>query len=149
MTESTNRRILVIDNNRTVHEDFRKILVNHSPGRGALDATEAFLFGEALAKPSHAAFEIDSAFQGAEGLELVKQAMQAARPYTLAFVDVQMPGWDSIETASRIWAVDPDLQIVICTAYSDYSWEESRWLGTIKHAAPLGLTTRCSRFIIS
>jgi PAS domain S-box-containing protein len=34
------------------------------------------------------------------------------------------PGWDGIETTSRLWAEDPDLQIVICTAYSDYGWDE-------------------------
>ncbi len=43
----------------------------------------------------------------------------------MAFVDVRMPpGWDGIETTARIWEQDPDLQIVICTAYSDYSWSE-------------------------
>ena len=45
----------------------------------------------------------------------------------MAFVDVRMPpGWDGIETIARIWEVYPDLQIVVCTAYSDYSWEEMR-----------------------
>jgi len=34
------------------------------------------------------------------------------------------PGWDGIETTARLWEVDPDLQVVICTAYSDYSWEK-------------------------
>ena len=34
------------------------------------------------------------------------------------------PGWDGVETTQRILAVDPDIQIVICTAYADYSWEE-------------------------
>ena len=52
-------------------------------------------------------------------------ALGAGRPYALAFVDVRMPpGWDGVETIERIWQVDPDLQIVICTAYSDYSWED-------------------------
>jgi PAS domain S-box-containing protein len=36
------------------------------------------------------------------------------------------PGWDGIETIARIWEVDPELQIVVCTAYADYSWEEMR-----------------------
>ena len=45
----------------------------------------------------------------------------------MAFVDVRMPpGWDGVETIARIWEVDPELQIVVCTAYSDYSWEEMR-----------------------
>jgi len=33
------------------------------------------------------------------------------------------PGWDGVETTAKIWQRYPDLQVVICTAYSDYSWE--------------------------
>ena len=70
-------------------------------------------------------FRIDSAFQGQEGLEKVRAACAEGAPYAVAFVDVRMPpGWDGIETISRIWKEFPDLQIVICTAYSDYSWDE-------------------------
>ena len=35
------------------------------------------------------------------------------------------PGWDGIETIKHMWKIDPDIQVVICTAYSDYSWEET------------------------
>ena len=87
---------------------------------------EAVLFDED--KPATTmSFELDSAYQGQEGLEMVKQALAENRPYALAFVDVRMPpGWDGIETIARIWEVDPELQIVVCTAYADYSWEEMR-----------------------
>jgi len=34
------------------------------------------------------------------------------------------PGWDGVETISRLWQADPSLQVVICTAYSDYSWDQ-------------------------
>jgi DNA-binding LytR/AlgR family response regulator len=55
----------------------------------------------------------------------VKQNLEAGRPYAMAFVDVRMPpGWDGIETSARLWEVTPGLQVVICTAYMDYSWEE-------------------------
>ena len=33
------------------------------------------------------------------------------------------PGWDGLETIEQLWRVDPNLQIALCTAYSDYSWE--------------------------
>ena len=70
-------------------------------------------------------FKIDSANSGEEGLALVEKAMAGGHPYALAFVDVRMaPGWNGIETTARIFQNDPDIQIVICTAYSDYSWEE-------------------------
>ena len=43
----------------------------------------------------------------------------------MAFIDVRMPpGWDGIETTGRIWEVDPEIQVVICTAFSDYSPDE-------------------------
>ena len=47
------------------------------------------------------------------------------RPYAVAFIDVRMPpGMDGIEATARIWQLDPDIQIVICTAYSDHTWEQ-------------------------
>jgi PAS domain S-box-containing protein len=86
---------------------------------------EAKLFDED--KLDAMSFELDSAYQGQEALEMVKQALAANRPYALAFVDVRMPpGWDGVETIARIWEVDPGVQIVVCTAYADYSWEEMR-----------------------
>jgi PAS domain S-box-containing protein len=121
-----NRRLLIIDDNQAIHDDFRKIL---SPATTttieALDATAAALYGHAPASDLQTQFEVDSAYQGQEGLLMVQKALAAGRPYAMAFVDVRMPpGWDGVETTQRIWAVDPDIQIVICTAYSDYSWDE-------------------------
>ena len=89
------------------------------------------LFGESPEKSTYAGFELDSAYQGQEGLEMVKQALAVGRPYGVAFIDVRMPpGWDGIETTARLWEVCPELQVVICTAYSDYSWDDmTRKLG--------------------
>ena len=119
-------RILIIDDNPAIHEDFRKIL---GPADAKLaqelDADEAALFGDKSNAARAWSFQIDSAFQGREGLEKVRVAFKHGRPYALAFVDVRMPpGWNGVETVSRIWKEFPDLQIVICTAYSDYSWDE-------------------------
>jgi CheY-like chemotaxis protein len=129
----TNRRVLVIDDNAAIHDDFRKILCPRSAA--ALDATETAVFGEVQDAVRQPRFEVDSAYQGPEGLLMVTKHLEAKRPYAMAFVDVRMPpGWDGIETSARIWQVDPDLQIVICTAYMDYSWEEM--------VAKLGYTDR-------
>ena len=121
-----NRRILVIDDNPSIHEDFRKILCPADAKLAAgLDADEAALFGETINRSRSWGFQIDSAFQGEEGLEKVRAAAAAGTPYAVAFVDVRMPpGWDGIETIARIWKEFPDLQMVVCTAYSDYSWDE-------------------------
>jgi two-component system, NtrC family, sensor kinase len=115
-------RGLLVDDMPAIHEDFRKILV--PPDVTPLDDLEAALFG-----PSEPAtvqrFELDSAFQGREALDLVEAARDAGRPYAFAFVDMRMPpGWNGIETIEHLWQVDPGLPVVICTAYSDQSWDE-------------------------
>lgn len=125
--DTRNRRILLVDDTREIHQDFRKILCP-SQASPELDALEADLFGEdgTPATAATASFEVDSAYQGEEALEMVKAAREARQPYAMAFVDVRMPpGWDGIQTLEQLWKVDPHLQAVICTAFSDYSWEET------------------------
>lgn len=120
-----NRRILVIDDTPSIHEDFRKILAASTTTAAALDASEDLLFGKPAEPAGQTGYEIDSAYQGQDGVLLVQKALAAGRPYALAFVDVRMPpGLDGVEATQKIWAIDPDIQIVICTAYSDYSWNE-------------------------
>jgi two-component system cell cycle sensor histidine kinase/response regulator CckA len=121
-----NHRLLVIDDNRAIHDDFRKILSPEATASTtALDATAALLFAEPAAAAPQIRFEIDSAYQGQEGLMRVREALAAGRPYAMAFVDIRMPpGWDGVETVQKIWQVDPEIQIVLCTAYADYSWDE-------------------------
>jgi signal transduction histidine kinase/AmiR/NasT family two-component response regulator len=119
-----NLRILVIDDNRSIHGDFLKVLASDGPDNKAR-AIEFALFGEASVSRPRIRFQLDSAYQGKDGFEMVGRAVAEGRPYAMAFIDVRMPpGWDGIETTARIWEVDPAIQIVICTAYSDYSWDQ-------------------------
>jgi CheY-like chemotaxis protein len=144
------RRVLVVDDNPSIHTDFRKILCPGSPAtRKKLETLEASLFGPRrsvssaslvpsesntvsprMGRPGPAPgsaleFTVDFELQGQHGLEAVRRMMKAKTPYALAFVDMRMPpGWDGIETAVHIWEEDPAIQIVICSAYSDYSWNE-------------------------
>jgi len=120
----SNRRILLIDDMPSIHQDFRKILAPALPTRSALGASKAALFGDEV-PPAEEPFELDSAHQGQEGLERVRDSLRADRPYAMAFVDMRMPpGWDGVVTIEHLWEADPRLQIVICTAYSDASWQE-------------------------
>ncbi|MGB9156779.1 MAG: response regulator, partial [Chthoniobacterales bacterium] len=87
----TNRRILVIDDNRDIHNYFREILHGRPVG-----------------------FTMESAYQGVEGVQLLHQALEKGEPYAVAFVDMQMPpGIDGIETITKLWELDADLQVVI------------------------------------
>jgi PAS domain S-box-containing protein len=120
-----NRRILVIDDNEAIHKDFREILGTADTDTAALDEAKAAILGAGPEAAKLESFEIDSAFQGQEGLERVRQALHEGWPYAMAFVDVRMPpGWDGIETVRQIWAEYPQLEVVICTAYSDYQWQD-------------------------
>ena len=122
---AANNRLLVIDDNPAIHKDFRKILQGPDESLAALHIAGASLFAEAPQMVQSTSFKVDSAHSGEEGLELVCQAIARHRPYSLAFVDVRMaPGWDGIETIARICKTDAHIQIVICTAYSDYSWDK-------------------------
>ncbi|UVM51668.1 EAL domain-containing protein [Pseudomonas sp. B21-015] len=117
-----NRRILIIDDTPSIHQDFRKILGAETDDEQTLAGTEAALFGSQ--QPTRPTFQLDSAYQGQEALELVNRALAEGRPYALAFTDMRMPpGWDGLETIERLWKADPHLQIALCTAFSDYTWE--------------------------
>ena len=131
------RRVLVIDDTAAIHDDFRTILCG-STGGGcgrtgtALADDELALFGSAPPAAPLAVFEVDTALQGEVGYDKVVAAVAAGRPYHLAFVDMRMPpGWDGVQTIQKLWQADPQLQVVVCSAYSAYSWEEVvRALGT-------------------
>jgi CheY-like chemotaxis protein len=126
-----NRTILIVDDNEDVHQDFRKILITE-PESHELDDLEASIFGPSDTKQPRESFEVSSAYQGMEALDKVRSANRAGRPYALAFVDVRMPpGWDGVETLTRLWQEDSSLQAVICSAYSDYTWDHiARRFGT-------------------
>ncbi len=120
-----NQRILVIDDSESIHEDFRTILGSSDANAANLHEAKSAIFSNASNPSGRISFEIDSAFQGQEGLEKVRQALHEGRPYAMAFVDIRMPpGWDGVETIKRIWQEYPELQVVICTAYSDYDWND-------------------------
>jgi PAS domain S-box-containing protein len=124
-TESSQPRILVIDDNAAIHSDFRKILGSQPVAETRLDHMEKALFGLTATTVERGAFRIDSAFQGQEALGLVQRALEENDPYVLAFVDIRMPpGWDGVETLEHLWQCCPELQAVICTAHSDYSWDD-------------------------
>ena len=120
------RRVLVVDDNPAIREDFQKVLCPGGPSHQRLKALETTLFGAEEAPPSPtSSFIVDGASQGREALDAVERMLRARTPYALAFIDMRMPpGWDGVETSARIWQADPAIQIVICSAYSDYSWND-------------------------
>jgi signal transduction histidine kinase len=119
-------RILIVDDNPSIHADIRKILAGDDGADERLAALGADMFEEAAPDTSpRISYEIESAVQGEEGLAILRRAASEGRPFGMAFVDMRMPpGWDGIETIQHLWKEAPDLQVVICTAYSDHSWSQ-------------------------
>jgi len=126
-----NTRILIVDDNKAIHEDFRKVLCSkYNVLNNEVNDLEDELFGgdnsDNTANDSlNIDYEVDSAYQGEEALAMIKKAEEEGRPYSLTFMDVRMPpGWDGVETISRIWLKFPYIEMVLCTAYSDYTWDK-------------------------
>ncbi|MEO5961587.1 MAG: response regulator [Opitutaceae bacterium] len=120
---TNNNRILLVDDNRAIHDDYRKIL-SRPQADPDLSAAESMLFGPETATTTPV-FALTCASQGEEAVEFARVAHEASQPFAVAFVDMRMPpGIDGLETAQRLWEVDPDLQVVICSAYSDHSWTD-------------------------
>jgi diguanylate cyclase len=113
-------RLLMIDDNPRIHEDYRKILAGRD--QISVSSAEAALFGEQT-QQGGPTFDVDSAMQGRDGVERARRALDEGRPYSVAFVDMRMPpGWDGLETIEQLWKIDPEVQVVVCSAYTDYDW---------------------------
>lgn len=122
-----NNRILIVDDNKAIHDDIRKILGPSKKKDRVIDELERALFDDEEEAPvegeKNIHYNIDSAYQGKEALDMVREAAKT-RPYAVIFMDVRMPpGWNGVETILRIWKEFPHTEMIICTAYSDYTWE--------------------------
>ncbi len=123
MSSAREHRILIVDDNTAIHRDFQKVLQSGSADPG-LDELEQDLFGSRSRAPQARQYALSFASSGQEALLLVQRSTQQGKPFSMAFVDMRMPGWDGIETISQLFKVQPNLQVAICSAYMDYSWYE-------------------------
>ena len=117
-------RILIVDDNPSVHDAFDRILRAEKPDQ-ELEREETLLFGDSQETVATTAeSDIDHAMSGQEAIDKVRQSLTQERPYQVAFVDIRMPGMDGVKTIERIWEFDTKIQTVICTAYADYRWRD-------------------------
>jgi diguanylate cyclase len=126
-TATVNRRILIIDDNASIHGDFSKVLGTdpECAAHDALAVLEADILGDDRSDAARPQFEISSAHQGRDGVAMARAAVSEGRPFAMAFVDMRMPpGWDGLETIEHLWAADPKIQVCICSAHTDYDWTE-------------------------
>ncbi len=121
--------LLIVDDDPEIHEDYTRTL-GAANSAARLQRLEREFYGNASPDTAEIEFRLTHTFQGEEAVEAVAAELTAGRRFAVAFVDMRMPpGYDGAEAVARMWAVDPDIQVVICTAHSDFTWED-----TIKRA---------------
>lgn len=129
MTAEPIIRVLVVDDQEAVLADFARLLDPPlAPAEDVLDEIELSLGGTHTGPAQgRRGYHLRYVRQGADAVREVAAAAAAGSPFAVAFVDVQMPpGIDGVETVTRMWRDQPDLEVVLCTAYADYSWEALR-----------------------
>ncbi len=133
-----NRRLLIVDDQSDLRDQMAQLLLSSGrPNKTArlVRGMRARLMGIAEEPEADNEFmpnyDIDTAGQGEEAYDMVKAALENNAPYAVMFVDMRMPpGWDGLKTAQKIRQLDPDIEIVIMTAYADHSQEDlSREIG--------------------
>ena len=121
--EDWNYRVLIVDDQREIHQDFEEML---TPGLTEASTDDlAAAFASESDERCLPAFELLHTQSGEKAYKVVKTALKANRPIAIAYIDVRMPpGMDGIETTRRIRKIDKNIEIVIMTAYADKSLSE-------------------------
>lgn len=121
-------RVLVVDDEADVRHAYRQILCDAAPTdtRDARQAMRARLFSGAAAAavsvPAALPVQFDVTFcdDAQQAVDAVRIACDAAQSFALVFLDMRMPpGHDGVWAAEQIRALDPHVELAICTAYSD------------------------------
>ena len=119
--EGRNTRVLIVDDQQEIHDDFREML---TVGAAVSSDKLAAAFAPER-RPFLPAFELLHATDGEQGCAAISMGQQRGRPVACAYVDIRMPpGIDGVETIRRMRQVDRDVEIVIMTAYTDKSLSE-------------------------
>ncbi|WP_241214813.1 EAL domain-containing protein [Sphingomonas sp. S-NIH.Pt15_0812] len=117
-------RILVVDDEPAMHDSYRRSFAAVADGgAAALGAMAQDLFGTDDAPPvPPPRFDLTHVDQGGDAVLAVAAGLAANAPFAVVFLDIRMPpGIDGRETAARIRSLDPDINIVIVTGYSDHA----------------------------
>jgi CheY-like chemotaxis protein len=117
--------LLVVDDDRNIHQDYERCLGLVDRESGELDELRARLFGAQPTADEDRRFPLFHALSGEEAIAEVRARMPTGRRFPVAFVDMRMsPGWNGIETIVRLWQIDAQVEVVVCTAFSDFTWTE-------------------------
>ncbi|MHC4949814.1 MAG: ATP-binding protein, partial [Planctomycetota bacterium] len=121
-----NRRILLVDDEPRILEELEKVLAPTQKGSAELSELENRLFSNSETKQkSTIVYDVCCCRQGDEAVCKVQEAIEKEEPFAVAFIDIRMPpGPDGVSTAEQIRKLDPNIQIVMMTGYSDFDISE-------------------------
>ncbi len=121
--DSWNNRVLIVDDQEEIHDDFEEILKPSLSGSSTDELAKSFI--SEVDDNFLPEFELFHARSGEEAYEIVKAGKESNSPIAVAHIDVRMPpGIDGIETTRMIRQIEKDIEIVIMTAYTDKSLSE-------------------------
>lgn len=115
-------RILVVDDEEGVLDSYRSIfgLVLESESDTRIQDLQAKLYGTAASPATAYTYHVTCRQQATDGLQAVRESLHNDQPFAMVFLDVRMPpGPDGVWAAEQIRSLDPLVNIVMVTAYSD------------------------------
>ncbi len=122
-----NIRVLIADDDEHILQAYREAFsdTESTQEMRALDALAAELFEPSDVIDDEPHFEVVACSQGNDAIDLAKQAANDGYPFDVVILDVRMPpGIDGVEAGSQIRELDPDVEIVFVTGFSDMPLEE-------------------------
>lgn len=122
-----NTRILIVDDEEAVLNNIALTLCPEPTRNAGMQEAASLLFGEEEAEPSSGSsiqFRLEKASNGPAALKHVQASLEANDPFAVIFCDMRMPGWDGLRTIEEIRAIDPRIEVVFLTAFSDHSIDE-------------------------
>ena len=126
-SEQNNIRVLIADDDEYVLAAYRDAFgePESTQQMRALDALTAELFEPRAEPEDEPHFDVVACSQGADAISIARRAARDGQPFDVVILDVRMPpGIDGVEAGSRIRELDPDVEIVFVTGYSDVPIEE-------------------------
>ena len=115
-------RVLVVDDEPGVLAAYRDVLAGPASARsGEAEQLRSLLFDKPSTRDAAATqFEVHTAEQAEAGVEAVRSQLANGLGFDVVFLDMRMPpGRDGAWAAAAMRALDPNLDLVIATAYSD------------------------------
>ena len=123
-----NKKILLIDDQKEILDSLKKLLSGNDSLKNITNKVDElvkdFFVTENSSEKKEEIYEVHVAERGEKGYAMVKEALEKGEPFSVVAIDMRMPGWDGMKTATEIRNIDKEIEMIIITAYTDKKREE-------------------------